>query len=1814
MTEPLIETRSIDRILPLLSEVKRSGPNQATAVCPVCRAGSANHKHNLSITYFPALRETKTNCFSAECPRALVLESLGLPAWAAHDDEPRQCEVCGKLAIPDERGRYIHEYCAAKQEGRRVSPRRPQPARPQRVALPKLPDLIAEPVARKFKVLQRYEIVAEWEHIELSGELKARSVRKERTVLFEGDTEPTVEKLVRPQYFDPANGGRWCRTKAESPVESVPVWRLPEVRAAIQAGEPVWGAEGHKAAEAVLAMGGCSTSVLLGTLDAVAAQGLAGADFRYICDRDATGYAKGLKAMKACEGLTARRSLWLPAVDEPGADAADHLEAGYGLGQLIPTDVAHVEVLEVLASARGGAASNGRLKDLPVEREARAWLARAEAASERGDDDTAAAAAANAQLWVRAAGQRLRQLLQFSGKLQQLEAASESDLAEMAALVADAATFTRGLYEEFGVDVDEDLVAALTPPAPPSAPHPTADGADYDDEDEPDNGGPDATVYAFPAPEQGVPRWTLHMPGDWRYDDGSNARRGVYYSPSRSEPFYIRMAALPYVHARIVRRDGRGNVTAVDYVLSATQSGPHLTITRDELGDGRWANRLGIPGSWDPKVRQATATAIEDYAARVAPERESIPRIGEQTGLLELPVDLCDQYFQTAPCSREEGLQLWREIVEETVTAPKLAHLIGASAIAPFSRNISRTLAHWVSLTGKMGRGKSQALKLAAGVWGDSGTRESTGYLFGSWSASHQAVPQMLGELNVMPTFLDEAGAAGFTKQQWGQLIYRISLGASRKRTNIRDGRVSQERAWHSILFTNANDDLTAGIDSGVFQGTIRRVIEIPAPPTASPEQGNRLVNDEPLTPGLLQRCYGHLGLEIAETITVGQAVQYLQRARTLLPAPDGDVREIAALLQLHLAGALMIDDVLGTGQTMTNAALQSVQDVLGSWLPGQSEGDRVLDLVRESSNAEPLGWPDLDTYDDAFTNLSGTPNDRHRAMIKQLFGLRRDDGWLAVLPSHWRRFMAEANVSPQQAQAELEERGLLIRNESAKNRDHTYQTTQRFGRGRDSKVQRVYKVYLPDPEDEDEVDAQPPVPPATNPTPPPAVGPAPTRGVTGADSAETLPEPPPNVPPARGVTGVTGRGPGVTDGVTATKTPLTRGVTGVTGSAGSLARIGAHDGAGAREHAEEPAPDVEQEEPMANRYLDRGGYEGWAIHLDTGQECVICGQISIIEIDRLAIHIPCWERSSRGERAQRIADHQRPAAGAAATSPDADGWTPLPKPHPNCVVCDTPAGQSLAGLPLHHGECEDELARRQTPVAPPAKPAPAGRRAAAEGPRFVADSAVLGVDGGWLSNGSPIALPDPILHIGDIAAWALEVRLGFGGTRNHFPEPGHVWLTPDLCARFELPIGPFETMADADAALSAMRRSPFIVDAEADGWEVTVDVKQPWLRLRRDRRTVIITGAGWGCGRYDLLLRGNPSAQDLAGRLGYLCKLVDYPYTVSPANTGLLTLAYHTSHGLPPVELPATVVFNDVAANPSWFDEEAIADLAEGHPEWFLHKYDRRASYAAAAGSALLGTGPGRHHPDGCDWDKRAAGIYRIAPLSAAAIPQLPGFDLRDPRGEGRASGWLSRAAVQFLLELGAEPEILEAYTWDPADSSAQLKTWQSLIRDARRQLGEDVHAGNPHAIAIDGAGPDEPSLLKQVYAGAVGKLAPSVGGLEPAWRRYPHWRAEIIGTHTVNTVRAVLRIHRNDPLHRLPVAIGDTDAIVFIGPSADPADVWPIREGADSLSSPDLGKFKPAASIGLGAWMDAIEAEKAAAKPRSRMQLIGKAGRLWT
>lgn len=1731
MSTPSTATdRSFERILGRLERVKRRG-DTATASCPC-------HKDvnpSLSLRYMPDSERTLLNCFAQECRETDIMAALGLEAHDVWDAPLGDCEVCGKRSIPDDQGRYIHDYCAEKRDGKPAprSRRTAEKAKPRRLG--PLPALIAEPAERPFEVLVKLRETARYEHIDHNGEVVAASVRLEEVRRHEGE-EPHVHKTFFQVYSDGHGGTR--KTKPEG--LRVPLWNLHEIQLAVVEETPVWLVEGHKDALAIEEhAGGRATTNISGALNFTAedAADLSGAHVNVVCDRDATGYRRAIQIGPLLDGVAASCEFWLPATQAAKSDVYDHLQAGFSLEDLIPVTFDRLAVLELLAIARGGKNRTHRMRDLvEVARESAAHWARSikdqEKAPKRAQDERRLA-----QRWALEAGDHLRALTQMRQTLAGLPAVRPEDLTQLDALIADTIEPVSSIYLACEATIDEDLVEIL--------------GHD----DEAADSRPDADVIALPTTNPyRVPAHRIPMTDrvEWRYDEGNHTTRGVYrHRPGtqKAPGEWIWMSELPYVTARVIKRDGRGARTSMSYLLAMSPEATPVAFNADALRSGTWANALGVELSYDPKVIQAVATAIT-FHSKSAPERESTPRISPETGRIDIPAEKPDQYFETHPdVDRAAGLEGWRRIVAETPDAPRLAHMMGASAITPFIHALGEK-SHTFSVTGAAQRGKTQGLRVAAGIWGNSIKEGNAGSLFGSWNLTKLALPQLLGELGMLPVFRDEGGQAGFTPADWARLIYSVANGVSRGRTDVRSDRASISAPWHGILFTNANGSITEGLTSGDDQGIPRRVIELQAPITADAAQATRLINSTPTHPlGYLDRCYGHLGLHIAEVVDVPRATEYLRRAHALRPLPEGDIGDVARMLLTHLAGSLMIDDLLGTGTQLTDATLVSIDEYMAEWAPTPTEAETMLSLVTESMVSLPSGWPTIDEY---LTNgehgSRGATNLPGHGIRDGILGIVDRNGDVCVLPATWSRMAADAGVNTSLANKQLELDGILIRPRSAqRTRSTTYQDHIRLER-----QARCYRLRLPEDDvvvQEEGIDEPQPDPPVTGPQPPLQVTP---DSVTGSNSA-----------PTRTVTGVTG----VTD---------------------VLSR--------------DTRDDSRQVATMASTpILDRGGQQGWVTDLTESTRCLMCDNPTSVGVDQLAVDPRCFQASTRTERARK------------QLQDGSEQWIRLTQAAA-CVVCGEPASHTLAGLPLHMGDCASQATTPKTPVALPSTRTATPSGAPRSGERFVSDSVVVDVDRAWLGDGSAIPLPVHVVHAGDLVDWATTNRIGWGGNRHHRPEAARIWLTPEVCQRLGLPHLEFETMDDAASALKAMRQLPFFTSATEAGWKISGAEDKPWIKIYQGSSVAIITGMTWGNGRYDAVVEGNPTPQDFAQRLGLLCRTVGFPYTVTPPTTGLASIAYSTTHGLPAVDL-AAIPYDQVAANPSWFDRDALEAFFAEHTGGFAHIFDRRKSYLASAGNALLGTGEPIHHRAGVEFNPKAAGFYRVAALTDQPLPWLTGFDALNPAGAPDVDGWISQSRMVFLLGNNITPEILEAYTWPEAESRPQLKNWQASMRDALHALEGLRHDGNPHARALlERTSSKDQSVFKGIYSGGFGKLA-EVGlrdPHDPASRYYPHWRAEIVGYHTTNTLRAVQRIHDASPTQPVPVAIGNTDAVVYLGQSTDPADVWP-GQGNDALTNTALGKFQPVGYIEVAQWLDLLDANQNSPRPQSAIRVAVSEATTW-
>ena len=119
----------------------------------------------------------------------------------------------------------------------------------------------------------------------------------------------------------------------------MPLYHLPEVVAAVAAGEPVWLVEGEKDTDALRERGVTATTASEGAGNWTGENGtdllpLAGAEVIVVADRD---HGPGLRhAMELAEALEEAGSRVRIVGAAVGKDAADHLHNGFDLEEFVP--------------------------------------------------------------------------------------------------------------------------------------------------------------------------------------------------------------------------------------------------------------------------------------------------------------------------------------------------------------------------------------------------------------------------------------------------------------------------------------------------------------------------------------------------------------------------------------------------------------------------------------------------------------------------------------------------------------------------------------------------------------------------------------------------------------------------------------------------------------------------------------------------------------------------------------------------------------------------------------------------------------------------------------------------------------------------------------------------------------------------------------------------------------------------------------------------------------------------------------------------------------------------------------------------------------------------------------------------------------------------------------------------------------------------------------------------------------------------------------------------------------------------------------
>lgn len=528
--------------------------------------------------------------------------------------------------------------------------------------------------------------------------------------------------------------------------------------------------------------------------------------------------------------------------------------------------------------------------------------------------------------------------------------------------------------------------------------------------------------------------------GDWRYSMSGPFGRAVYEAgdgdPDAGEDAtWRKRAPLPYVHARIVRRDGSGRRVDTDYLMSGELDGPRVIVTDDEVTAGQWAKKIGLQLSSDKTIITAAGTAVRETAYRDAPEVEAVARPDgvDALGRLVMPPAECmpDGYLRRPAGADDAALRAASvTLIAAVAKHPKLALAMGASGAAPFVRSLRRQ-SFWLDLYGDPRRGKSTTMAVVACVWGD--PSYGTGCVL-PWNSSAIGTGRHLGQLGIMPPFFDERGQQ-FTREQWGEVIYSTTQGSTRLTAEAKGTGTRRSSPWFGVFFSSGNGRLTDGLGAGRFAGIPARVVELGTPFTATAAEAETIARiREDGSDGLVFHCYGYLGPAILAQFTPQAARGMIATAAAAIGQPDGGTpRTIAEHLHLAVAGAAMLDAVAGTGTALHDAALTAALDYLAEHThTPDHDADRMLAELAELTAFNPAAWPTETEY----VELRRARPDMGDALRPDLAqggydhdaaGMWSSDGvWLYVRTATWVAVCERLGADSSVALRELHGRGAL--------------------------------------------------------------------------------------------------------------------------------------------------------------------------------------------------------------------------------------------------------------------------------------------------------------------------------------------------------------------------------------------------------------------------------------------------------------------------------------------------------------------------------------------------------------------------------------------------------------------------------------------------------------------------------------------------------------------------------------------------------------------------------------------------------------------
>lgn len=552
-----------------------------------------------------------------------------------------------------------------------------------------------------------------------------------------------------------------------------------------------------------------------------------------------------------------------------------------------------------------------------------------------------------------------------------------------------------------------------------------------------------------PEPEHPLP---IVSGGTWAYSLGTDAHERGVYVQQRSDRPWKRVGPLPYVHQRLVTRRGDGTPDNAHYRVSATQvdntDTGTLLISDDEVADGSWARRLGLRRSFDPKVQQASGTALLAIADE-AEQIELTPTIdGDQLQLPPADVGPAG-YGALAPVDETEARTIWQAIAAEAERAPKLAVILGGALGGLYTQALERQ-PHTIAAVGRGAVGKTTGVRLASTLVGN--PTKVAKLLAGTPTGLYQELSNRYG---MLPAFRDETDACPDLAQpeKANRFLLTINNGLSR----TLGGKTGTERTsaeWRSVLVLAGNHSLVGLVAN---EGVHRRVVEIPPPITADAAQAKRFARE------LMPRGYGWPLHWLRERgLDVDGMAAMIEHAEQELPLPEESIAQgLGEHIAAAVAGAELLDELADSDGRFRRAAMTAGRQILDTLVReladrGGNPGDRLADAITERITARPQSYVNQAEYVQYTTGKGGFPP-------RELEGLLLDGGKVAVLSGALRTIADQAGLGDWLVGLrELGDDGRLVLSNDAKSR---LQHRSRFGGPR----RLAYYLFQLDNDDSDD-------------------------------------------------------------------------------------------------------------------------------------------------------------------------------------------------------------------------------------------------------------------------------------------------------------------------------------------------------------------------------------------------------------------------------------------------------------------------------------------------------------------------------------------------------------------------------------------------------------------------------------------------------------------------------------------------------------------------------------------------------------------------